>query len=83
MLTLEHDFVMPRVNGVVGIAPCHMGRGQDGHSVESGSTPGKAMLAGILDQTPRHRVCLKPSSSGAAELDRDAFGTDSHDMCPR
>jgi hypothetical protein len=35
------------------------------------------------DQTPRHCVYLKPSSSVAAELDRDAFRTDPHDMCPR
>jgi hypothetical protein len=39
--------------------------------------------AGMLDQTPGHCVSLKPSSSFAAELDRDAFGTDPHDMCPR
>jgi hypothetical protein len=43
-------------------------------------TPGN--LAGTPNQTPRHCVWPKPSSSLAAELDRDAFRTDPHDMCP-
>lgn len=46
------------------------------HEFISGTT------GGTLDQTPRHCVCRKPSSS-AAELDGDAFRTDPHDMCPR
>jgi hypothetical protein len=133
IVTFEHDFVMPGVNGLAGIAPGHVGRGHDGHSVDPVLRRAKAMpdrvsltgfarddsatarfscgdprggrpgrngardgvarvarrevscdtLAGMLDQTPRHCVCLKPSSSAAAELHRHVFRTDPHDMCPR
>jgi hypothetical protein len=40
-------------------------------------------LAGTPNPTPDIAFALKPSSSVAAELDRDAFRTDPHDMCPR
>jgi hypothetical protein len=93
IVTFECDSVMPGVDGRAGIAPRHMGCGHDGHSVESGST-GSASRRPVAprghlrhgrDAGPDSRTmrCLKPSSSFAAELDRDAFRTDPHDMCPR